>query len=187
MVRFTKLKALSVILAAAVLIFGLPVSASASSSDLLLTLDGIEGSSTDEQYKGAIEVSSFSFESAYSAANNSRGGAAGKATYEDIEFSKWIDKSSLPILRALATGKHIPSGTLYVRKAGDRPFTYLKIQLSDIVITSYSISDDSDEHPKETFSIRAQKIELEYTEMNPDGSAEPPVKLEIDIGSNTVK
>ena len=47
------------------------------------------------------------------------GGGAGKANFQDISFTKYVDSSSNALMTALAKGSHIDKCVLMVRKAGE--------------------------------------------------------------------
>jgi type VI secretion system secreted protein Hcp len=181
MLRLTKLKKLVVVLSASILMFALPVSAFADS--VALTLAGIQGESI-KNGPGAIDVLAFSF-----GASNATGtgNTVGKPQYTEINITKNIDKSSLPLLLDLATGKRIASGTLFVRHdVGKQQFDYFKVKLKNIVITSYSISSGGD-RPTENISLQVQQMEFDYTQMKPDGTAGATDTIFIDEAANTAK
>ncbi len=94
-----------------------PVSSSAS--NFLLEIDGIKGESTDSKLKDSIDVQSWSFgaENSGGAAKGS-GAGAGKVSFGDFQVVKKIDKASPALLKAVATGQHLKSVVLHVRKAG---------------------------------------------------------------------
>lgn len=187
--RLAKLKMLIAMLSAAsVLLFALPVSAFAADT-ISLTLNGIQGSSKTAG-PGAIDISSFSFGAANQAQQAAgTGSKGGKTQYSEISITKNTDKSSLPILLRLATGKQIADGTLLFRKDQDgKPITYLKIILKNISITSYSIGGASGEgSPSESITFSAQQIDFEYTDIKQDGTAGATDKLSIDQAKNIVK
>ena len=66
------------------------------------------------------------------------GGGTGKASVQDLSFTKRMDKSSTPILLACCNGKHFPEASLTVRKAGEKPVEYLKVKLEQVLISSVS-------------------------------------------------
>src|SRR5215471_8524354 len=104
--------------------------------DMFLKLDGIKGESKDSKHKDEIHIESFSWGMSQTGAMSSGGGGgAGKVNVHDISITKHVDKSSCDLMYACASGKHIPSGLITVRKAGEKPLEYLKIKLTDILIS----------------------------------------------------
>jgi type VI secretion system secreted protein Hcp len=73
--------------------------------------------------------------------------------------------------------------TLFARKAGTEQQDYLKIRLSDVVISSYEQSGSSGtgDAPVEQVSCSFTRIEMEYRPMNAGGSLGNPVKAGFDL------
>ncbi len=144
--------------------------------DYFLKLDGIEGESHDDKHQKEIELLSWSI-----GATNSgsfalgSGGGTGKVQFSDAHFTKHIDKSSAKLMEACATGQHIPKGVVTARKAGvkEGQIEYFKILLSDVLVSSYQLtgSGGGDVLPHESLSLNFAKVEFEYKEQKPDGSA----------------
>ena len=67
-------------------------------------------------------------------------------------------------MKACATGQHIKEATLTVRKAGSGGFEYLKIKLSDILVSSLSPGGaDANDLPSDSFSLNFAKVDFLYT------------------------
>lgn len=167
----------------AVLLVCAPIQAAV---DAFLALDGVPGESVDAQFPNQIEIESWSW-GVTGAPVVVGGGGTGKATFQDIHFSKHIDKSSPVLMLACASGRHYPTATISVRKAGgDKPQVYLKITLSDVLVSSYSIggSSASAEAPTEQISFTYGKIKVEYTPQSTDGSLGQPVIFSWDLVAN---
>ena len=137
--------------------------------DMFLKIEGVEGESKDKAHGKEIDVLFLNWSSAMQA---SRAGAAGtsKANVEDISVTKYIDKATPKLFESLATGKHIAEAKIVVRSAGGNPVEYLKYTLRDVMITSYSTGASGEDRPTESISFNYGKIEVEYTELNPDGT-----------------
>jgi type VI secretion system secreted protein Hcp len=156
-----------------------------SKVDIFLKLDGIEGESPDDKHKNEIEIQSFSWgvtNGGTFAAGS--GGGSKHANLQDVSFTKLIDKSSPKLFLASATGDHIKSGLFTFRKAGkqDGQVEYLKIKLSELLISSYHLSDHAGgDLPAEQVSINFSKIEIEYKEQKQDGSLGGAITAGYDI------
>jgi type VI secretion system secreted protein Hcp len=183
MSRLTKLKKIIVILSTFILFFALPFSAFA---DTGLVLNGIQGEGNTGG-PGAINVMSISF-GAFVPQSSGSVISSGKPQYSDISIMKSMDKSTLPILMHLLTGKPITDGTLYFQITGgvNKPLTYLKINFKNIIITSYNLSASS-ERPTESISFKVQQMDFEYTVFKSDGTPGQTQKLSIDEAQNIVK
>jgi type VI secretion system secreted protein Hcp len=151
-------------LAAAVL--ALTTLLSPAASDYLLELDGIKGESSDDAHRGAIEILSFSW-GVSNSTTVSGGGTAGKATFKEFTVTKKTDASCPELFIRCATGEHIPTAVLHVRKAGaeGKPETYIKITLTDVLVSSYQSQGSGGTAgasvPEQSISFNYAKIEFE--------------------------
>ena len=63
--------------------------------DMFLKLDAIAGESIDKTHKGEIQILAFSFGATQSGSTHiGGGGGSGKVNFQDISFTKYIDKST---------------------------------------------------------------------------------------------
>jgi type VI secretion system secreted protein Hcp len=166
----------------AILLAALPIQAA---SDYLLVLDGIPGESTDARYPAAIEIESFSFGVSQSGTIIGGGGGAGKATFSDMAIMKRLDKSSPLLYLNCAQGKHLDTATVILRKAGEKPFEYLVVKMTDVLISSVQTSGSAgSDTPTESLSLNFAKIEISYMRQKPDGGTET-TKTGWDMTTNT--
>jgi type VI secretion system secreted protein Hcp len=134
---------------------------------MFIKIKDIPGESKDRSHSNEIDILSLLWSNAV---QSSRAGVAGKASPGDLlSVTKYIDKSTPKLFEALATGKHLDEATLVVRKAGSTPVEYLKYTLQDVMVTSYSTGGSGD-RPTESISFNYGKIEVQYTELNADGT-----------------
>ncbi|MFO0812312.1 MAG: type VI secretion system tube protein Hcp [Gemmatales bacterium] len=156
-------------------------------SDYLLEIEGIKGESKDKKHPGTIEIHSFSWgvSNAGSMASGS-GGGAGKASFSDLSFMSTTASQSPLLMLACATGQHIKSAKLFVRKQGSEQHDYYVITLSDILVSSFqhSGSDGSGGPPSESFSLNFTKIEYSYSPQKPDGSLDTAIKGSWNLKEN---
>ena len=148
---------------------------SAAAVDAFLKLDGIPGESTDAKHKNEIVVESWSFGVA------PRVSATGQQTtarpcVSDIVITKHVDKSSPLLFMHAATGKHIPSGIIVVRKAGETPIEYLVVTMQDVIVTSINSTSSGGDSPEESISLNFQTLSISYTPQSSDGAPLPPVQ-----------
>lgn len=144
-----------------------------SSADYFLKIDGVDGESTDDKHKKEIEIESFSFGGTNAASFASGGGGGtGKVALQDIHFVKRIDKASVKLFTAMCTGEHLKSAILIVRKQGKDQQEYLKITLSDCLVSSYQNGGSAGAGvvPMDQLALAYSKIEYSYKEQKPDGS-----------------
>jgi type VI secretion system secreted protein Hcp len=153
--------------------------------DMFLKLDGIKGESKDSKHKDEIHIESFSWGMNQTGAHGTGGGGgAGKVSVHDISVTKFLDKSTCDLLYHCAAGKHIPSGLITVRKAGDKPLEYLKIKLTDIIISSVQEAGHGGDLLSENVTLNFAKFKVEYQEQKPDGSGQPAGEMGWDVKAN---
>src|SRR5687767_10856800 len=100
-------------------------------ANIFLKLEGIEGESADSKHRNEIEIESFSWgmTSPGSAAANS----PGKAVFQDLTVTKFVDKASVRMALLAGQGKHVKEAILVVRKPGENPIEYLRYKLGDVL------------------------------------------------------
>ena len=96
--------------------------------------------------------------------------SSGKVEIKDMSITKTHDKASAALLNYAATGKHFHKATITMRKAGGSPIDYVKITLTDLIVTSVRSSPTSGGTPEETISFAFAKLGVEYKPQKPDGS-----------------
>ena len=154
--------------------------------DHFLKLDGIEGESTDSKHAKEIDVQAWSWgESQTGSPVPAGGGAAGKVSFHDFSFVKAIDKASPALMLACATGKHIKTARLAVRKAGQGQQDYLTITFRDVMVSSYQTGgSEGSGVPVDQVSLSYAKIEVEYKAQKPDGSLVVAGQFKYDLKLN---
>ncbi len=87
-------------------------------------------------------------------------------------------------MQACASGEHFKQAILISRKAGQDRTEFLKVTLSAVVISSYSIeTTPTDKNPiLDRIAITFEKIEFEYRESKTDGTLGPVIKGEWQVG-----
>ena len=178
--------------------------------DAFLKLDGIKGESADAKHKGEIDIESFSWGMSQTGVSaTGGGGGAGKVHVHDISFVKKTDASSPLLFLNCANGAHIKEANFVVRKAGGEQLEYLKIKLTDVLISSYkphgalveaddwtqtagtagmadgSVAPAPNEIPTDQFSLNFAKVEFSYQPQGADGKAQGgPIMAGWDVKAN---
>ncbi len=151
-------------------------------SNIFAKIGNIKGESADAKHKDEIEILSWSWGVSQSgSAGHAGGGGAGKASFHDFSFTHHVDKASPLLMKACATGTHIPEATITVRKAGKGQQEYLSIKTTDVLITSVEISVGDEPATAESVTLQFAKVDLEYRAQKPDGSLEPGLHFTYDI------
>ncbi len=155
--------------------------------DFYLKIDGIDGESADHKHKGSIDIESFSWGATQMGSHSSGGGGgAGKVSMQDFHFVMKVNKASPKLMLACATGQHIKKAVLIARKAGKEQQEYMKVTMSDLLVSSYQTggSEGSNTLPSDQISMNFAKIEIEYKEQKPDGTLGGAIKAGYDLKSN---
>jgi type VI secretion system secreted protein Hcp len=154
-------------------------------SDIFAKIGDIKGESLDDKHKDEIEVLSWSWGVTHAGTGGrGGGGAAGKASFNDLSFTHKIDKASPVLLKGCATGAHLKEATITHRKAGKGQQEYLIIKMNDVIITSVANGDSSEGPITETVSLAFAKVDLEYKPQKPDGSLDAGIHFKYDIKGN---
>ena len=145
----------------------LPASAPAA-VDMFLQADGLLGESQSDKYKDAIDVLAFSWGASSS--------AAGKANFQDISVTKYVDRTSPTLLTQLATGRVIARAKLTVVRAGEVPAPYLRYCFTGLRVTSLSNGGSGGEDRlTENVSFSYSTIVEAYQQVGAKGELGPAV------------
>ncbi len=91
------------------------------------------------------------------------GGGAGKANFQDISVTKYLDNASPILMLYCANGDHFPKAKLTVRKAGKTPLEYLIIDMKNVLITSVSTGGSGGEDRlTENVSLNFAQVKVSY-------------------------
>ena len=141
--------------------------------DMFMKLSGIKGESRDKSHKEEIDVLAWSWGMSNSGTAHIGGGAgAGKANFQDISFTKYIDLSSPKLMLHCANGGHIDEAVLTIRKAGTNPLEYIVITMKECMITSLSTGGSGGEDRlTENVTINFAQVAVAYKAQNAQGGA----------------
>jgi type VI secretion system secreted protein Hcp len=154
--------------------------------DFFLELEGIKGESQDKTHSGKIDVLAWSFGASNSGSTHIGGGSgSGKANFQDISFTKYIDKSSPVLMLHCANGKHIPKAKLICRKAGEKPLEYLIVEMKDLIVSSVSLGGSGGEDRlTENISLNFGSFKYKYVEQTKAGGEGAKPDMQWDIAAN---
>ncbi|HLK67659.1 MAG TPA: type VI secretion system tube protein Hcp [Bryobacteraceae bacterium] len=155
--------------------------------DYFLNLNGIKGEAQDKVYPGWIDIYSWSFGATQSGGGGHVGGGsgAGKVNMHDITVSKRTDTSSSDLFLKTCNGKHYDTGTIVARKAGENPLEFLKIKLTQILVTSYQLGGShGDDTPTESITLNFRTINMTYQVQKPDGTGQTAGDAGWDVAQN---
>lgn len=149
----------------------------------------LAGEARDKVHAGEIDVLAWSWGVSNSGSAHVGGGAgAGKANVQDLSFTKYIDKSSCDLLSASCVGKHYTTALLTVRKAGGTPLEYLKITMTEVLISSVSTGGSGGEDRlTENVTLNFAAVKVDYIEQLPAGGTGATPTMTYNIAENVTQ
>ncbi|HEX2047947.1 MAG TPA: type VI secretion system tube protein Hcp [Acidimicrobiales bacterium] len=154
--------------------------------DMFLKLDGIEGESKDAKHKGELDIESFSFGASNpGSTSGGTGGGAGQVSMNDFSFTTQVSKASPKLFLACASGQHLKTAVLSVRKAGGQQQDFLKVTLSDVTVSGYhEAASEASDVLADHVTMGFAKIQVSYSGPRPDGALDTPVTVGWDLKKN---
>jgi type VI secretion system secreted protein Hcp len=154
--------------------------------DMFLELDGVKGESVDKTHKDKIDLLSWQWGLSNSGTfHHGSGGGSGKASFQDVSVTKYIDAASPNIMLFCANGKHFAKGKIIVRKAGENPLEYLTVSFEKALVTAYSTGGSGGaERITENVTLNFAKVKVEYITQSEKGGKGTPHAFGWDISSN---
>ena len=155
--------------------------------DMFLKISGVEGESADDKHTKEIDVLAWTWGATQSGTMHvGTGGGSGKVSAQDLSCTKYVDSASHALLLACCNGEHYKEAVLVVRKAGKDPIEYVKITMTNVLISSIQTGGTKDQAERltEQVSLNFSQIKFEYTPQNADGSAGATKTAGWDIAAN---
>ena len=151
----------------------------------------IVGESADKAQgkNGDIDVLAWSWGMSQSGTTHmGTGGGAGKANFQDLSFTKYIDSASNALMISLAKGTHIPKVTLLARKAGEGQQKYLTIDMEEVMVTSVSTGGSGGEDRlTENITLNFARVKFAYAPQAKTGTKGGDKEFVWDIAGNADK
>lgn len=163
----------------------IPVLTLPGAVDMFLKIDDVKGESMDDKHQDEINVLAWSWGLKNSGTTHVKGGE-GKSSVQDLNITKYIDKSTPALMLATLTGRPFDYGILTVRKAGGKEaIEYIKIEMKEILVTGISTGGSGGEDRlTENVTLNFASFKLTYTPQKPDGSADAAVPVAWSIIGN---
>jgi type VI secretion system secreted protein Hcp len=143
--------------------------------DMFINLGAnIKGESRDKVQGplGDVDVLAWSWGMSQSGSTHmGGGGGAGKANFQDLSFTKYVDSASSALMVALAKGSHIAEVKLMVRKAGEGQHKYIHITMKEVIVTSVSTGGSGGEDKlTENVTLNFAEVKFDYTPQDSKGT-----------------
>lgn len=158
--------------------------------DMFLKIATIDGETTDKEKLKTKEIDILAWSWGVSNSGTTHvggGGGAGKANFQDISVTKYVDSASHALLLACATGEHFPTAKLTVRKAGKTQIEYITIEMTEVLVSSVSTGGSGGEDRlTENISLNFATVKFAYTPQLANGTAGTPLPMTYDIAANSI-
>jgi type VI secretion system secreted protein Hcp len=157
------------------------------STDIFLTIDDIKGESQDLTNKDWIDVVTWHWGLAQGGtAHSGTGGGSGKVSVRDITIVKLVDRASPNLIKLCCSGKHFSKAELVFRKAGGQALEYLKLELSDGLVSAVSYAANwGDERLGEQVSLNFASFKCEYSPQSKDGLRSAVIPAQWNVAKNS--
>lgn len=143
----------------------------------------ITAETTQDSHEGSVAATSLQWGVARGVSNSftSSGRETSTPSFSEMVFTKYFDSASNDLALAAAKGMSLDEVTITFRKdTGEDQLDYLIYKLSDVLISSYSMSSGG-ETPMESISMNYTKIEAKYTKQADDHSAGSEHEFEYNL------
>jgi type VI secretion system secreted protein Hcp len=155
--------------------------------DAFLKLGDIKGESTVKGFEDQIQLQSWNWGMTQSGTTHTgQGGGAGKVNVDDLHIVKWVDAATPNLLKACCSGHHHDTATITMRKAGGSPLDYVKIELTEVLVTNVSHSHSGGEDLlSENLSLNFAKFKFSYQPQDEKGAKKGgAIEATYDIAKN---
>lgn len=141
--------------------------------NFFIKIDGIEGESKVEGHDKDIQVLSWShsFNQPTSATRSSAGGGTvEQANHADFSITKYLDIASVPLMKQCWSGKTAATATFTAyRSDGDALVEYLKIEMTNVLISNISLGGGTGDMATETVTLSYSKVQYTYVQQKVAG------------------
>ena len=139
-----------------------------SLSQVYAQIGDIEGSATDENYDGWLEVLWVDQSAFFVSQERSRS----EAEFEEVRLVAKFDQSFPQLAKSLAEGRRISSSEIqFTASVGDgRHEVFLNYEFDDALVTSHELVHSADGEILQVITLGFERIKVTHTELATDGS-----------------
>lgn len=157
-------------------------------TDSFLKIQNLDGESKDASHENEIDVLAWSWGASQSGSfGQGGGGGTGKASFQDLAITKYVDKASTKLQEFCAMGNQFERAKLTVRKAGGKsgPLEFFVIDMKHVIVTSVSLGGSGgEERLTENVTLNFAEVTTKYTEQMEDGSGGENHEFNFSIQKN---
>lgn len=147
--------------------------------------EGIKGNVTADGYKDHIAVLSVQFGVARGISmesGNMSNRESNRPSLSEVTVSKVADNSVTGLFKESVTGSAGKKVTIkFVRTGSDKVQEYMTYTLENALVSSYSISADSEGEPIEQIGISYSKVMINYSDFDKTNKSGNPQRVGYDL------
>lgn len=152
---------------------------------IYLKIEGIDGDATHENHKKWIDIASFQWgmgRGVSTPSGSAKNREASEPSISEIVVTKTMDGASPKIFTESATGVKGKKVEIHFVSTGSPGATYVEYELTDALISGYSISSGGD-RPTESITFNFTKIQYKFIPLNQDNEPGTPVTVSYDLAT----
>ena len=157
-------------------------------ADIFLKITDIKGESKNKGHEKELDIRSWSWGlSQIGTMATGSGGGGGKVQVRNLNITRYVDAASTDLVLACCNGKHIPEAVLTCQKAGGTPLPYIKITLTNVILTNYDLVGHAQAEDlfTEVFSLNFERVKMEYDTQSDNGAKGDHYQMGWDVAKNT--
>ncbi len=152
---------------------------------IYLNIPSVKGSATEKNHKDWIKCDSLQFGVGRAISSHVGGGAnreASQPSVSEITITKNLDSASIELFGWSVAKFDAKTIKIDLVSAG-REDPFMQLELTNAVISGYSLSAPGEGQPAESISFNFTKIQDKYTPVGADNKAGTPVIKSYDIAT----
>lgn len=139
-------------------------------ADCFIKLDGINGESSDLEFKDHIQVESWGWSIRQHLESNWDRSSTRRADLSNLVFSHQVDLASPSLWARCARNDVLPTASLVMRRAGGSAQKYLFVKLKSVRVLNVALNHDaSNVIPLERVELAFEQVEYEYAPQSARG------------------
>jgi len=140
-------------------------------ADCFIKLDGVNGESSDEEFKDHIQVESWGWSIQQRHEAHFDRGQARRPEVSNLVFSHQADLASPALWARCARNAVLPTASLVMRRAGGTAHKYLFVKLKNVRVIGVSLVHDAVHViPLERVELAFEELEYEYAPQSARGN-----------------
>ena len=151
-----------------------------------LLIDGVDGGSQDANHRGWFEISGYDLDLQHLLPQaGGSGGGAGKTEFSPLQVQLALSNGLTDVLARIAGGDTLRGVKIEGVTSGERPMTVFELTLGDVHVTQVAADGRTGDGELDQLAFSYDRIWVETTGQNPDGSIGPTSSFGFDLATNT--